>query len=121
MITMNMQNKLYTIQFYHRDDRLRVSPWAAIAEPRTHRFCILHKTPENNLTPREDQTPRQEKQGKKDSCPLAKPQSSTEHDIYGMEYFHWPAWASCLAILPLSYCTLAHELNRRSWKKSMIS
>jgi len=22
-----------------------------------------------------------------------------------MEYFHWPAWASCLGVLPRSSCT----------------
>jgi len=25
-----------------------------------------------------------------------------------MEYCHWPAWASCLAVLPPSSCTPAH-------------
>jgi len=35
------------------------------------------------------------------------PDLYTEHDVYGMEYFHWPAWASCLAVLPPSSCTPA--------------
>jgi len=28
-----------------------------------------------------------------------------------MQYFHWPAWVSCLAALPLSSGTPAHQLN----------
>jgi len=28
--------------------------------------------------------------------------------ILGTEYFHWPAWAICLAMLPPSTCTPAH-------------
>jgi len=34
-----------------------------------------------------------------------------------MEYFHWPPWAGCLALLPPSSCTPAHQLNMRNWKK----
>jgi len=26
-----------------------------------------------------------------------------------MEYLHWPAWAGCLALLPPSSCTPAHQ------------
>jgi len=43
-----------------------------------------------------------------DSCPPANPHLYTEHDVYGREYFHWPAWVSCLAVLPPSSCTPAH-------------
>jgi len=42
------------------------------------------------------------------SCPPANPHLYTEHDAYGMEYFHWPAWSSCLAVLLPSSCTPAH-------------
>jgi len=38
----------------------------------------------------------------------SQPHLYTAQDIYGMEYFHWPAWASCLAVLPPSSCTPAH-------------
>ena len=31
--------------------------------------------------------------------------SWTEHDVYGIEYFHYPTWARCLAVLPPSSCT----------------
>jgi len=41
-------------------------------------------------------------------CPPASPHLYTEHDVDGMEYFHWAAWASCLAVLPPSSCTPAH-------------
>jgi len=34
--------------------------------------------------------------------------NKTERDVYGMEYFHCPAWAGCLALLPHSSCTSAH-------------
>jgi len=37
-----------------------------------------------------------------------------------MEYFHWPAWASCLALLLSSSCTLAHQLNTGHWRKSLF-
>jgi len=46
-----------------------------------------------------------------DSYPLTNPHLYTEHDIYGMEYFHWPAWASSPAVLPPSSCTPARQLN----------
>jgi len=58
-----------------------------------------------------------------DSCPPDNPCLYTEHDAYGMEYFRWPAWASCLALLPgsascqlLYTCSLAEhgELKDRS-------
>jgi len=38
-----------------------------------------------------------------------------------MEYFHRPAWAVCLAVLPPSSCTPAHWLNVGDRKKSKIS
>jgi len=38
-----------------------------------------------------------------------------------MEYFLWSAWASCLAVLPPSSCTLAHSLNMGDWRKSLTS
>jgi len=34
-----------------------------------------------------------------------------------MEYFRWPALISCLATLPPSSCTPAHQLNMGNWKK----
>jgi len=45
---------------------------------------------------------------KRVSVPLANPLLQIEHDVYGMEYFHWPAQASCLAMLPPSSSTPIH-------------
>ena len=57
---MNMQNKLYTV-FSPPDDRVGVSPLAAIAERQTHRFHKIHKTPKKDRTPIKLQTPVKEK------------------------------------------------------------
>ena len=57
----------------------------------------------------------------KHSCPRANPHLYTEHDVYSMEYFHWPAWAVCLAVLPPSSCAPAHQLNMGDRKKSLTS
>ena len=38
------------------------------------------------------------------SSPSANLHLYIECDLYGMEYFHWLAWVSCLAILPPSSC-----------------
>jgi len=42
------------------------------------------------------------------SCPLAKPHSQAELDVYGMGYFHWPAW---LPAWPCSLPAPAHLLT----------
>jgi len=41
-------------------------------------------------------------------CTLARRRLSTEHDICGMEYFHWPTWINCLVMLPPSSSTPVH-------------
>ena len=48
------------------------------------------------------------------SCPTpAKPHAYTEHDTYGMEYFHWPDWLSAwLCSLPAP----AHLLISWVWE-----
>jgi len=43
-----------------------------------------------------------------DPCSLVNPYSKTEHDVYDMEYFHWPDWTVFLAMLPSSSSTSAH-------------
>jgi len=49
MIEMNMQDKVYTIQFFSPpDDQFTASPRAGIAEPRTHGFCEYHKIAEKD-------------------------------------------------------------------------
>jgi len=53
------------------------------------------------------------------SCSLAKPHLYTEQDVYGMEYFCWPARAGCPAALPPISCTPAHQPNMGSWKTSL--
>jgi len=80
---MNMQNKQYTIQFFSPlDNWLRsLSPSSGCGTRRTH--------------------------GAHRSLPPVNPHLDTEHDICGMEYFHWPAWATCLAMLPPNSCTPA--------------
>jgi len=47
------------------------------------------------------------------------PHLYTEHGVYSMEYFHWPAWVSCLAMIPPSSCKFAQELNMRNQKKDL--
>jgi len=47
----------------------------------------------------------------KRSCPPANPRLYTECDLYSTEYFHWPAWVSCLAMLSPSSCIPAHQPN----------
>ena len=42
MITMNVQKKLYKIQFSHHAMTV-VSPQAATVEPRNHEFCKISK------------------------------------------------------------------------------
>jgi len=57
------------------------------------------------------------KKGKGTFLPPSQLHLYTEHDVYGMEYFRWPAWASSLAVLPPSSCTPAHLLGMGNWKK----
>ena len=48
---MNMQNKLYTMQFLSPpDDQFTVSPQAAIAEPWNHKFHKIQKKCLNTWT-----------------------------------------------------------------------
>jgi len=45
MLIMNVQNKLYTIQFFlPLDDWFAASPRAAVVEPGSRRFCEFCKT-----------------------------------------------------------------------------
>jgi len=36
------------------------------------------------------------------------PEQRSWNDVYGMEYFHWPACVSCLTVLPSSSCVSAY-------------
>jgi len=84
MIVMNMQNKLYTTQFFSPpDDRPTASSPAVIVEHQTREFLrISHNSPKKNRTPRKVQTPGQDfedkdsnlqKMRRADSCPPANP------------------------------------------------
>ena len=43
------------------------------------------------------------------SCPPSNPHLYSEDGVYSREYFRWPAWESCLAVLPPSSCSLAER------------
>jgi len=93
--------------FSSPDDQLRSQSLSS-----DHRFHGTHgfrETCEKVQTHRTDQRPLEE-------VP-ANPPLSAEHDIYGMEYFHRPAWASCLTVLPPSSCTPVYQRNMGNWKK----
>ena len=46
MIIMNMQNKLYTIQFFSPSNNQFIDgPWATIEEPQNHEFRKKVQTP----------------------------------------------------------------------------
>ena len=95
-----MQNKLYTIRFFSPSDaRFAASPWAAIAQ-----LVGFTKLLERFELPEKRELNSQ----KRGSWPPPNPYLYTEHDIYAMEYLHWPAWAGCLAVLPPSSCKPAH-------------
>jgi len=44
--------------------------------------------------------------------PPDKPHLYAERDVYGMEYFHWPAWVSCQAMLPPNSLTEHGKLKK---------
>jgi len=81
---MNTQKKQYTVQFFSPpDDWWCSQSLSAITELAD--FMELTKLMEES------------------SCPRL----CTEHDIYGSEYFHCPAWAGCAPSQLLYTCSLA--------------
>ena len=117
-----MQNKLYNTTFSLPHHRFAASPWAVTTEPGT---CGFRKTPKKDQTPGKIWSLRQEriqshgKEKEKNNIPppSANPHSQTEHDVYGMEYFHccWKyystGWAAWLCSLPAP----AHLLSSWIW------
>ena len=99
-----MQNKWYTIQVLSQaDDPLHsLSPSSLHGTCGTHRFLPLGPTKFINWA----------------WC-LLMPWDPFCH--YGVEDFCWPAWVSCMAMLPPSSCTPAHTPDIGNWKKSLIS
>jgi len=84
MILMNMQSKLYTIQFFSPpSDQFAASPREQ--NPEIMKFPKKFELPDK----RELELMENEKQIA--SCLLANPQPQTEGTVYGMEYSHWPA------------------------------
>ena len=90
----NNDNKLCNTQFSHHpmtDSQPVLKQWSR--SPEIADFMkLLKKTklPEKFELPDKRQFELMEMR-KKDSCPAANPQLYTECDVYGMEYFQWPA------------------------------
>jgi len=79
--------------------------------------CEFHKITKNIRTPGQVQTHRKQRiqthSKEKYSCPPGQPHSQTEHDIHGMEYFHWPAGLSVwLCSLPAPAHLLLAEYEK---------
>ena len=57
-----------------------------------------------------------------DSCLPANPHVYTEHDTYGMEYFHWPAWLSVwLCSLPAPAQLLVSQIRETEKSPGFLS
>jgi len=84
---MNIQNKLYTVQFFFSPlyYRFAAGPWAAIVELRTRGFREFHETHGK------DQTPRKKKESKRGFLPFP----------VQLPFINW-AWHPWYGVFPLA-------------------
>jgi len=94
-----MQTKRYTIEFFLLPED-RLCSQIPSSDRRTHRIRGLA-----DFAKLADFVELDELMEK--FLPSSQSHLYTEHYVYGMEYFHWPDWVSCLAILTPSSCTPA--------------
>jgi len=120
-----MQNKQYIIEFFFSLPNYRLHSLSPSSDHRTcrtcrapriggsHAFCRAPRCQGTHQTHGKSQSHgKRFELTEKSFCPLANPHLYTEHDIYGMEYFHWPAWAICLALLPSQLISRTEESEK---------
>jgi len=117
---MNMQNKLYTIQFSHhlmtdlqpvrKQQSWNLKSWILKISQNSQKRLNSQKCSDSQT--RENSNPG--KREREVPAPWPTPICKMNNDAYGVEYFHWPAWAGCLAVISPSSCT--HLLVSWIWE-----
>ena len=122
MTIMNMQNELYTIQFsHHLMTSLQQSPGSNHGTQNSQILRVLQYSrtrPNSQISsaPGQERIQTYGKWEAKIPAPWKIPICIVIMRSYGMEYFHWTAWAGCLALLPPSSCPPAYQMSMGNWK-----